>query len=119
MATAGRPNVGKSTVVNRLARQFSAGSIVYDEPGVTRDRTYKRAWYCGKDYDIVDTGGLVFDDKGGDVFAKEVWYGANGPGVVSRLCSPPPRVCASRFSTTGRLGRERGGVAVVSRRGTV
>lgn len=72
MATAGRPNVGKSTVVNRLARQFSDGSIVFDEPGVTRDRTYKRAWYCGRDYDIVDTGGLVFDDKGGDVFAKEV-----------------------------------------------
>lgn len=68
----GRPNVGKSTVVNRLARRFKDGSIVFDQSGVTRDRTYKRAWYCGKDFDIVDTGGLVFDDKGGDVFAKEV-----------------------------------------------
>lgn len=64
--------MGKSTVVNRLARRFKDGSIVFDESGVTRDRTYKRAWYGGKDYDVVDTGGLVFDDKGGDVFAKEV-----------------------------------------------
>ncbi|CAN0391821.1 unnamed protein product, partial [Ectocarpus sp. 13 AM-2016] len=68
----GRPNVGKSTVVNRLAKRFKDGSIVFDESGVTRDRTYKRAWYCGKDFDVVDTGGLVFDDKGGDVFAKEI-----------------------------------------------
>lgn len=45
---------------------------MFDESGVTRDRTYKRAWYCGKDYDVVDTGGLVFDDKRGDIFAKEV-----------------------------------------------
>ncbi|CAN0499374.1 unnamed protein product, partial [Scytosiphon promiscuus] len=52
----GRPNVGKSTVVNRLARRFKDGSIVFDESGVTRDRTYKRAWYGGKDYDVVDTG---------------------------------------------------------------
>ena len=64
--------MGKSTVVNRLAKRFKDGSIVFDESGVTRDRTYKRAWYGGKDYDVVDTGGLVFDDKGGDVFAKEV-----------------------------------------------
>lgn len=64
--------MGKSTVVNRLAKRFKDGSIVFDEAGVTRDRTYKRAWYCGKDFDVVDTGGLVFDDKGGDVFAREV-----------------------------------------------
>lgn len=74
----GRPNVGKSTVVNRLAKRFKDGSIVFDESGVTRDRTYKRAWYCGKDFDVVDTGGLVFDDKGGDVFAKEVRVGCYG-----------------------------------------
>ncbi|CAN0310263.1 unnamed protein product [Ascophyllum nodosum] len=72
VAIVGRPNVGKSTVVNRIARRFKDGSIVFDESGVTRDRTYKRAWYGGKDFDVVDTGGLVFEDKGGDVFAKEI-----------------------------------------------
>ncbi|CAN0394694.1 unnamed protein product, partial [Ectocarpus sp. 8 AP-2014] len=55
VAVIGRPNVGKSTVVNRLAKRFKDGSIVFDESGVTRDRTYKRAWYCGKDFDVVDT----------------------------------------------------------------
>ena len=80
--------MGKSTVVNRLAKRFKDGSIVFDESGVTRDRTYKRAWYCGKDYDVVDTGGLVFDDKGGDVFAKEVRSGdierSPGPSLNRR-----------------------------------
>ncbi len=60
VAIIGRPNVGKSTLVNRLAGVQEA--IVYDEPGVTRDRTYKPAFWGGRDYLVVDTGGLVFDD---------------------------------------------------------
>lgn len=60
VAVIGRPNVGKSTLVNRLAGVQEA--IVYDEPGVTRDRTYKPAFWSDRDYLVVDTGGLVFDD---------------------------------------------------------
>ncbi|MBD2021432.1 ribosome biogenesis GTPase Der [Leptolyngbya sp. FACHB-36] len=60
VAIIGRPNVGKSTVVNRLAQVQDA--IVYDEPGVTRDRTYKRAFWGDREFLVVDTGGLVFDD---------------------------------------------------------
>jgi GTP-binding protein len=60
VAIIGRPNVGKSTVVNRLAGVQD--SIVFDEPGVTRDRVYKRAFWNGRDFLVVDTGGLVFDD---------------------------------------------------------
>lgn len=60
VAVIGRPNVGKSTLVNRLAGVQEA--IVYDTPGVTRDRTYKPAFWRDRDYLVVDTGGLIFDD---------------------------------------------------------
>ncbi len=56
----GRPNVGKSTFVNRLAGDQQA--IVHDEPGITRDRTYRPAFWLDRDFQVVDTGGLVFDD---------------------------------------------------------
>jgi GTPase len=60
VAIIGRPNVGKSTIVNRLAGVTDA--IVHDEPGVTRDRTYKEAFWRDREFLVVDTGGLVFDD---------------------------------------------------------
>lgn len=61
VAIIGRPNVGKSTLVNRLAGVQDA--IVHDEPGVTRDRTYRPGYWRDREYTIVDTGGLVFDDE--------------------------------------------------------
>jgi GTP-binding protein len=60
VAVIGRPNVGKSTVVNRLAGVTDA--IVHDQPGVTRDRTYRPAFWQDREFLVVDTGGLVFDD---------------------------------------------------------
>ncbi|WP_298612832.1 ribosome biogenesis GTPase Der [uncultured Thermosynechococcus sp.] len=60
VAVVGRPNVGKSTFVNRLAGERDA--IVYDEPGVTRDRTYRQVFWQDREFLVVDTGGLVFDD---------------------------------------------------------
>ena len=59
IAIIGRPNVGKSTLVNRLCQSNDA--IVFDKPGVTRDRTYQNASWGGKEFQIIDTG-LVFDD---------------------------------------------------------
>ena len=57
VAIVGRPNVGKSTFINRLVGSREA--IVYDQPGVTRDRLYLRTDWNGRDFIVVDTGGIV------------------------------------------------------------
>lgn len=68
VAVIGRPNVGKSTLFNRLTQTRQA--IVDDESGVTRDRHYGRVDWNGREFSIVDTGGLVAGSE--DVFEKEI-----------------------------------------------
>jgi len=68
VAIVGRPNVGKSTLFNRLLEQRKA--IVEDTPGVTRDRQYGIADWNGKNFYVIDTGGFV--PASDDLFEKEI-----------------------------------------------
>jgi GTPase len=71
LAIVGRPNVGKSTLFNRLIG--SRRAIVGDEPGITRDRLYGETTWDGRRLRIVDTGGIVPDDKDfipGEIFRQ-------------------------------------------------
>ncbi len=69
VAIVGRANVGKSTFFNKICGRRL--SIVDDVAGVTRDRLYADANWCGKDFTIVDTGGVEFNSE--DVFQKEIY----------------------------------------------
>ncbi|MBM4178990.1 MAG: ribosome biogenesis GTPase Der [Ignavibacteria bacterium] len=68
VAIVGRPNVGKSTLFNRIIEERHA--IVEGQPGVTRDRLYAKAEWAGKHFQIVDTGGIVPQSE--DVFDKAI-----------------------------------------------
>ena len=69
IAIVGRPNVGKSTLFNRLVG--SRRAIVGDEPGITRDRLYGEAHWAGHDFRVVDTGGIVPEEK--DFIPSEIF----------------------------------------------
>src|SRR3954451_21521029 len=62
LAVIGRPNVGKSTLVNRMIGRREA--VVQDVPGVTRDRVYYDAVWNGRAFTVVDTGGCDPDARG-------------------------------------------------------
>jgi GTPase len=91
VAIIGRPNVGKSTLVNRLAGEQTA--IVHDEPGVTRDRTYMPAYWGDREFLVVDTGGLVFNDDTEFL-----------PLIRQQALAALTEACAAIFVVDGQLG---------------
>lgn len=68
VAIVGRPNVGKSTLFNRLTQ--TRWAIVNEQAGTTRDRQYGKIEWCGKEFSVVDTGGWVVNSE--DVFEEEI-----------------------------------------------
>jgi GTP-binding protein len=68
VAITGRPNVGKSTLFNRLTQTRRA--IVNEEAGTTRDRQYGKAEWTGREFSVIDTGGWVVNSE--DVFEEEI-----------------------------------------------
>ena len=68
VAIVGRPNVGKSTLFNRLTK--SRRAIVNEEAGTTRDRQYGKSEWCGNEFSVIDTGGWVVNSN--DVFEEEI-----------------------------------------------
>ncbi|NOY57712.1 MAG: ribosome biogenesis GTPase Der [Calditrichaeota bacterium] len=82
VAILGRPNVGKSTLFNRIVRKREA--IVDDTPGVTRDRLYSPTDWAGEEFEILDTGGYVpsSDDVFDQAIRQQVDYAINEAAVI-------------------------------------
>lgn len=86
VAIVGRPNVGKSTLFNRIINERLA--IVEDAPGVTRDRNYAEAEWMGHKFDLIDTGGITWEDgKIEEEIRAQAEIAIDEADVIVMLCS--------------------------------
>ena len=106
IAVVGRPNVGKSTLVNRLIQAQDA--IVHPSSGVTRDRSYHHADWNGRDFMLVDTGGIEFstDDAFGDSIREQAVVAAREADAVVFLVDGSVGIAAGDEEVAGLLRKQ-------------
>ncbi|MDP2299081.1 MAG: ribosome biogenesis GTPase Der, partial [Actinomycetota bacterium] len=107
IAVVGRPNVGKSTFVNRMIQAQDA--IVHAASGVTRDRSYHRTDWNGREFMLVDTGGIEFsaDDAFGDSIRDQAVVAAREADVVVFLVDGSVGVAAGDEEVAALLRRQK------------
>ena len=107
VAVVGRPNVGKSTFVNRMIQAQDA--IVHPASGVTRDRSYHRADWNGREFMLVDTGGIEFstDDAFGESIRGQAVVAAREADVVVFLVDGSVGVAPGDEEVASLLRREK------------
>src|SRR3989442_3245832 len=113
VAVVGRPNVGKSTLFNRLVGDRVA--IVEDEPGTTRDRVYATVEWRGREFTLVDTGGL--DDGKGEVEAgvrRQAEAAIDEADVVMFVVDAQSRILPVEHDVADRLRPSRKAVVVAA-----
>lgn len=113
VAVVGRPNVGKSTFVNRMIQAQDA--IVHSTSGVTRDRSYHLADWNGREFMLVDTGGIEFatDDAFGDSIRGQAVVAADEADVVVFLVDGSVGVAPGDEEVAGLLRRKKTPVFLV------
>ncbi len=102
VAIVGKPNIGKSTLFNRIIKKNK--SIVDDTPGVTRDRIYGQATWLNRDFTIIDTGGLTvkdFDFK--ENIKVQVEYAINESDIIIFLVSARDGINQDDFFVSNML----------------
>ncbi len=106
VAVVGRPNVGKSTVFNRIIGERK--SIVDDMPGVTRDRIYGKAEWLTQEFNLIDTGGIQIQDQDfGDEINMQVDIAIEEADVILFLVSAPEGVTSDDIAIARKLNRSK------------